>query len=127
MARDHSVVLLDRPELWVVALALLAVAVIGKWGGAFAAARYAGMTWHESGAIGALMNTRGLTELIVLNIGLQLGFVTPVLFTMLVLMAIATTLMAVPALAAINRRRPIAEAAHAARPVRDAPTGDPTL
>jgi hypothetical protein len=66
------------------------------------AARYGGFSWRDSAAVGALMNTRGLTELIVLNIGLDLGLISPTLFTMLVVMALVTTFMAGPALRLID-------------------------
>ena len=85
-------------ELWLITLGLIVVAVVGKWIGAMAAARYGGFSWRDSAAVGALMNTRGLTELIVLNIGLELGLISPTLFTMLVVMAVVTTFMAGPAL-----------------------------
>jgi K+:H+ antiporter len=97
--------LLDRPILWVITLALLLVAILCKWVGAMLAARYTGMRWRESAVIGALMNTRGLTELIVLNIGLELHLITPALFAMLVLMALVTTFMAGPALRLLDPRR----------------------
>ena len=87
---------LNRPVLWLITLGLIAVAIVGKWVGAMVAARYGGFGLRESAAIGALMNTRGLTELIVLNIGLELGLVSPTLFTMLVIMALVTTFMAGP-------------------------------
>ena len=96
---------LNRPILWLITLALIAIAVAGKWLGAMLSARYAGYTPRESAAIGALMNTRGLTELIVLNIGLDLGLVSPTLFTMLVIMALVTTFMAGPALRLIDPER----------------------
>jgi hypothetical protein len=93
-----NVGLLDRPELWLVTLALLAVAVTGKLFGAAIAARLTGFDWRRSAVIGTLMNTRGLTELIVLNLALELGVISEALFAMLVLMAIITTYMAGPAL-----------------------------
>ena len=89
---------LNRWELWAITLGLIVVAIVGKWVGAMAAARYGGFGWRESNVIGTLMNTRGLTELIVLNIGLEQGLISPQLFTMLVLMALVTTFMAGPAL-----------------------------
>jgi len=95
---------LDRPVLWPLTLALLVVAIAGKWLGAMAAARYGGFSWRDSAALGALMNTRGLTELIVLNIGLDLGLISPALFTMLVLMALVTTFMTGPALRLLDPR-----------------------
>jgi Kef-type K+ transport system membrane component KefB len=100
---------LDRWELWGIALLLLAVAIAGKWVGAMLAARYGGFSWRDAGALGALMNTRGLTELIVLNIGLELGLISTALFTMLVLMAIATTFMAGPALRLLDPRGELSE------------------
>ncbi|HZA82246.1 MAG TPA: cation:proton antiporter, partial [Actinomycetes bacterium] len=88
--------------LWLLTAALLGVAVAGKWLGASVAARYAGLRMRESMALGALMNTRGLTELIVVTVGLNYGVVSPVLFTMLVLVALVTTFMAGPALRLID-------------------------
>jgi Kef-type K+ transport system membrane component KefB len=93
-----NVGLLDRPELWLLTLVLLAVAVVGKLFGAAIAARLTGFGWRQSAVIGTLMNTRGLTELIVLNLALELGVISEALFAMLVLMAIVTTYMAGPAL-----------------------------
>ena len=96
---------LNRPVLWLITLGLIAVAIVGKWVGATVAARYGGFGLRESAAIGALMNTRGLTELIVLNIGLELGLVSPTLFTMLVIMALVTTFMAGPALRLVDPQK----------------------
>jgi Kef-type K+ transport system membrane component KefB len=96
--------LLDRPVLWLLTAALFGVAVAGKWLGASVAARYAGLPGRESMALGALMNTRGLTELIVVTVGLNYGVVSPALFTMLVLVALVTTFMAGPALGLIDPR-----------------------
>ena len=89
---------LNRPILWLLCVLLIGVAVAGKWFGAMFAARWGGMRLRDSAAFGALMNTRGLTELIVLNIGLDLGLISHALFTMLVVMALVTTFMAGPAL-----------------------------
>jgi Kef-type K+ transport system membrane component KefB len=89
---------LNRWDLWLICLLLIGVAILGKWFGAMVAARWGGMRWRDSAAFGALMNTRGLTELIVLNIGLDLGLISQSLFTMLVVMALVTTFMAGPAL-----------------------------
>ena len=86
---------------WSWCAVIIAIATLGKWGGTTAAARLVGLDWRTSGALGILMNTRGLVELIVLNIGLELGMLTPRLFTMLVLMAIVTTMMTSPILMAI--------------------------
>jgi len=72
--------------------------MLGKLGGSMLAARFMGMNWNESFALGALMNTRGLVELIALNIGYDLGILPPQIFTMMVLMALATTFMTGPLL-----------------------------
>jgi nucleotide-binding universal stress UspA family protein len=90
--------LLNRPELWLLCGAVLAVAIGGKFFGTYAAARFCGMPNREASALGWMMNTRGLTELIVLNIGLSLGVISPLLFTMLVIMALVTTFMTSPLL-----------------------------
>jgi Kef-type K+ transport system membrane component KefB/nucleotide-binding universal stress UspA family protein len=86
------------PKKWLMTLAILLVAVAGKWGGSKLAARFAGLEWKEAGALGVLVNCRGLTELIILNIGLQLKVLSPSIFAMLVIMAVITTLMTEPAL-----------------------------
>jgi Kef-type K+ transport system membrane component KefB len=82
---------------------IVVVAIAGKFGGSMAAARWTGMSWHDSISIGALMNTRGLVELIALNIGYELGILSPRIFTMMVLMTLITTFMAGPALAFLRR------------------------
>jgi len=94
--------LLDRPELWLITLALIGIAIAGKFGGAFVAARVAGYDSRASSVIGTLMNTRGLTELIVLNLALQRGAISNVLYAALVLMALVTTFMAAPILRLID-------------------------
>ncbi len=88
--------LVDTPQLLGIALLILAAACLGKGGACYAAARWHGEDNRTALAIGTLMNARGLMELIILNIGLQHGVITPTLFSMMVLMAIATTLMAAP-------------------------------
>jgi len=95
--------LLNTAHLWTVCLLIIAVAVIGKFAASTLAARFMGESWKESLSIGALMNTRGLVELIVLNIGYDLGILTPTIFTMMVIMALVTTFMTGPALDLINR------------------------
>ena len=89
--------LLDRASLWAVAGLVLFVACLGKGSACGTAARLNGEPPREAFAIGALMNSRGLMELIILNIGLERGVITPTLFTVMVLMAVVTTLMATPA------------------------------
>jgi Kef-type K+ transport system membrane component KefB len=83
---------------WLVCGAIILVATAGKVGGTLAAARICGQSWRNSLALGALMNTRGLMGLIVLHIGLDLGVISPTLYTMMVVMALATTLATSPAL-----------------------------
>jgi Kef-type K+ transport system membrane component KefB len=90
--------LINDAYLWKVTGAIIAVAVIGKFVGSALAAKFIGQNWHDSLTIGALMNTRGLMELIVLNIGLELNVLTPEVFTMMVIMALVTTFMTGPAL-----------------------------
>ncbi|PCC71423.1 transporter, CPA2 family [Nannocystis exedens] len=90
--------LLNTPEAWIQCALIIAVACLGKFGGSYVAARWTGLGWRESTALGILMNTRGLMELIVLNIGLELGVISPTLFTMMVLMALVTTFMTTPIL-----------------------------
>ncbi len=97
--------LLDRPILWLITGGLVVVASVGKWLGAMLAARLGGYPLRDSAVIGALMNTRGLTELIVLNIGLELDVISPALFTMLVLMALVTTFMTAPILRLLDPRK----------------------
>jgi Kef-type K+ transport system membrane component KefB/nucleotide-binding universal stress UspA family protein len=95
--------LLNEPGLWGICALVIVVAVVGKFGGSAIAARFTGHSWKDSMAIGALMNTRGLMELVVLNIGYDLGILSPSVFVMLVLMALITTFMTGPALTLIER------------------------
>jgi len=88
--------LLSSQSDWLICGLIVVVASAGKIGGCYAAARITGMNLRESAGLAVLMNTRGLMELIVLNIGLDLGVISPVLFTMLVLMALVTTIATVP-------------------------------
>lgn len=90
--------LLNTPELWLMCLVVMGVAIAGKFFGASLSARMVGYGWQNSFALGALMNTRGLMELIVLNIGYELGILSGEMFAMLVLMAISTTFMTGPLL-----------------------------
>lgn len=89
---------LDSASLWNWCALLMAAAVIGKVGGAWLGARMAGLSQEQSSIIGVLMNTRALMELIVLNVGYDMGFLPHSVFTMLVIMAIGTTIMTGPAL-----------------------------
>ena len=94
--------LINDPYLWQVTGFIILVAVVGKFVGSALAAKFVGQSWRDSLTIGALMNTRGLMELIVLNIGLDLKVLTPEVFTMMVIMALVTTFMTGPALDLIN-------------------------
>jgi K+:H+ antiporter len=98
--------LVEGAEQWAICLAITLVACLGKFGGTLAAARFCGLGWHQSVALGALMNTRGLMELIVLSVGLDQGVISPQLFSMMVVMAVVTTLAGAPILDVLNRKRP---------------------
>ena len=93
--------LLNTAENWVMCGIIILLACLGKFGGSAMAARLTGSRWREAGAIGVLMNTRGLMELIVLNLGLDLGVISPTLFTMMVVMALVTTFLTSPLLRVI--------------------------
>ena len=96
--------LLERPELILLTVVLVAVAIFCKFGGAMLAARVTGLGRRESAVIGALMNTRGLTELIVLNLALEKGVISEALFAALVIMALVTTFMTGPLLRLLDPR-----------------------
>ena len=93
-----NVLLIDRTELLLLTLVLTVIAIVCKFGGTLLASRVTGLGWRESAVIGTLMNTRGLTELIVLNLALEKGVISEALFAMLVIMALITTFMAGPML-----------------------------
>jgi K+:H+ antiporter len=95
-------------EAWFACVLVLIAAVAGKFGAISAAARVQGFSWRDSVALGALMNTRGLMELVVLNIGYDLGILSAPLYTMMVIMALTTTCMAGPVLALLARRQTVA-------------------
>jgi Kef-type K+ transport system membrane component KefB len=88
--------LLSGWENWLWCGAIIVVATVGKFGGTAIAARLTGLNWRDAAALGALMNTRGLMELIVLNIGLDLGVISSTLFTMMVVMTLFTTALTAP-------------------------------
>jgi Kef-type K+ transport system membrane component KefB len=94
---------LIQGDQWLICGLIILVACAGKFGGSAIAARLTGMSWRDSAALGILMNTRGLMELIVLNIGLDLQVISPTLFAMLVIMAVVTTFATTPVLDALNR------------------------
>ena len=91
---------------WGLCAAIIAVACAGKFGGGMTAARLTGIGWRDSAALAVLMNTRGLVELVVLNIGLDLGVISQTLFTMLVIMALVTTFMTSPLMVLLLRKNP---------------------
>ena len=99
--------LINQAHLWITFAWILIVAISGKLGGSTLAARMVGQSWKDSLSIGVLMNTRGLMQLIVLNIGYDLGILTPEIFAMMVLMALVTTFMTGPLLDLINRDKKI--------------------
>lgn len=101
--------LLNSPFLWFLCGLVLLVAIAGKYIGTYVAARFCGVPKRDAAALGWLMNTRGLTELIVLNIGLSLNVISPLLFTMLVIMALVTTFMTSPLLEWLYPKQQIRE------------------
>jgi Kef-type K+ transport system membrane component KefB len=104
-----NVALIDNPALLLYAALILGTAVLGKAGASTIAARAMGSTWRDATALGILLNTRGLVELVVLNIGLDLGILSPVVFSMLVLMALVTTFMTSPIARGLLRREEASE------------------
>ena len=108
-------------EDWLICGVIILAATAGKFGGTLLAARLTGLGWRTSSALGILMNTRGLMELIVLNIGLDLGVISPTLFAMMVLMALATTLATTPVLRCLNPRLDLRPLDHCEEPGRAKP------
>jgi Kef-type K+ transport system membrane component KefB len=98
-----SLALVEGSAMWGYAALITLVAIAGKLGGCGIAARLTGMSWREAGALGVLMNTRGLMELVVLNIGLDIGVIGPQLYAMMVVMAIVTTFLTTPLLSLLRR------------------------
>ncbi len=96
-------------QAWLVCGAIILVATFGKFGGTLAAGWATGLSWQMSAALGVLMNTRGLMELIVLNVGLDLGVISPQLFAMMVIMALVTTMATTPMLHFLTSARPAAD------------------
>jgi len=95
--------LLTGADNWIACALIIATASLGKFGGTFVAARLTGLRWRDGAALGVLMNTRGLMELIVLNIGLEMKVLSPLLFAMFIFMAIVTTVATTPVLEWLNR------------------------
>jgi Kef-type K+ transport system membrane component KefB len=109
--------LLNSAQDWLICLVIIGVATAGKLGGSALAARLTGMKWRESLQLGALMNTRGLMELIALNIGYDMGILSQRIFTMLVIMALVTTVMTGPLLTFFGKRRTIPSSVSRAVPL----------
>ena len=97
-----AVILLAGFEMWGYCALVLSIAIAGKFGGVSAAARFSGLPWREACALGALMNARGLVELVILDVGLEIGLISPPLFTMMVIMALVTTVITTPLLERIH-------------------------
>jgi Kef-type K+ transport system membrane component KefB len=101
MGLKTQIGLVSGAGAWLACGLVIAVAIAGKLGGSLLAARLAGISWRQATAIGILMNTRGLMQLVVLNVGLELGVVTPTVFAMMMVMALVTTIMTSPLLALV--------------------------
>ena len=93
---------IEGSSMWFVCALVFLVAIVGKAGGTILGARAAGLPWRDAASLGALMNTRGLMELVILNLGLENGIITRPIFTMMVLMAVATTALTTPLLACLR-------------------------
>ena len=100
-----TLTLIAGSSLWGICAIVILVAIAGKFFGSAVAARATGMSWRDALSLGALMNTRGLMELVILNVGLDIGVLSPTLFAMMVLMALVTTAMTNPLLDALDRGR----------------------
>lgn len=98
--------LVNTPQLWAICALITLTAIVGKFVGSAFTAKIVGESWKDSLSIGILMNTRGLMELIVLNIGLQMGILPPTIFVMMVIMTLITTFMTTPALSIIDKLFP---------------------
>jgi Kef-type K+ transport system membrane component KefB len=106
-----EIALISGLDNWLLCGVIVIVATAGKFGGACVAARLTGLGWRPAAALGVLMNTRGLMELIALNVGLDMGVISPTVYAMMVLMALATTMATAPLLELLVRPTDVAEAA----------------
>ena len=104
--------LIEGGDAWLAVGLIICVACVGKFGGAFLAARLTGVPTADAAILGALMNTRGLMELVVLNVGLDLHVLSPMLFSMFVIMAVVTTLLTTPIVDALTSRARLLTSAH---------------
>jgi len=98
-----GITLISGPTALLACAAVLVAAVAGKLGGSALAARASGLQWRDALSLGALMNTRGLMELVVLNVGLEIGVLSPTLFAIMVVMALVTTAATSPLLTLFAR------------------------
>jgi Kef-type K+ transport system membrane component KefB len=117
--------LLNEPILWLYALLIIAAACVGKFGGAAVVAKAFGASWRESSAIGILMNTRGLVELVILTVGLQFGVINDKVFAIMVIMALVTTFMTTPLLHWVYPSRLLEMQARRSAPSAEAATKKP--
>ena len=101
--------LLYEPWQWLICAVIIVTAVGGKFGGTLVAARLTGLRWRDAAILGTMMNTRGLMELIVLNVGLDLQVITPTLFAMMVLMALVIAMMTAPVVQLLDPRPALEE------------------
>ena len=108
-----SLGVLNGAGAWMDCALIMAVAVAGKLAGCAVTVRVAGAAWRDAIAVGVLMNTRGLIELVILTVGLDLGIISPSLFSMMVIMAVGTTIMAGPLLDLVRPRAPARSASAA--------------
>jgi Kef-type K+ transport system membrane component KefB len=100
---NTKITLVNSVELWGLAATVLLISIVGKGVACTLAARFSGESWRHSAIVGALMNARGLMELILLNVGLERGVITPTFFTIMVIMAVVTTGMASPLYQLLSR------------------------
>jgi Kef-type K+ transport system membrane component KefB len=111
--------LINTPYLWKITGWVIVIAVAGKFAGSSLSLRFVGQKWRDSLIIGALMNTRGLMQLVVLSIGYDLGVISPEIYTIMIIMALVTTLMTGPALDLIDRFIPLIKEAKSERKIPD--------
>jgi hypothetical protein len=98
--------LINNSHMWLICIIITLIAIAGKFGGTLIGSRFAGLNWHDSLSLGVLMNTKGLMELIILNIGYELGILGPEIFTMMIIMALITTILTGPGLTLVDMAHP---------------------
>jgi len=114
-----NISLVNGPRMWMYCGLIILVATVGKMGGSMLASWLVGMPLRQAAGLGTLMNTRGLMELVILNIGLDIKVISPALFSMMVLMALTTTFMTTPVLELISPNRVTTDVVKSARPASD--------